>query len=373
MRSMSIVCRAAAVLAAGALVLTAAGTAQAAPADSSADWLAKQLVKGLAYHPDSKFPQTPTHTDRQGTLSMVYALDAIGGHEATLREIRDAVEPLVDDWTNGEGGGDDQVSAGTFALSVLIPQMTGADPRDFGGVDLVQRLDQQVNPDEGPLKGRVQDKGDDQDEDINDQIEAVRALSVAGAAQAQKARGYLLKQQCKAGFFWANSPYRSDPVQSCSAARAKDRFWSNGLTAYAVINLAAIPSPSKKVRTAMRDAIHWLLRHQKKNGSFGDDSRPGGKASYSTTTGIASLALGEVGRCKAAKSAAEWVHRFEVRGHVAGTPLAGERGAIANNKAAFLAGQRHGITKKTRAGWMGATEAGGPALLNLRLSDCRAR
>jgi hypothetical protein len=52
---MLLVHRAAAVLAAGALVLTTTGTAQAAPEDTSGGWLAGQLTNGLVHNDQFDF------------------------------------------------------------------------------------------------------------------------------------------------------------------------------------------------------------------------------------------------------------------------------------------------------------------------------
>src|SRR5687768_2647310 len=89
--------RTAAVLAAGTLALTIAGPAQAAPDDTSARWLTRQLTDGLI------------HNDQFGiddyglTADTAFALKAIGGQRDDVRDIRRALARNVDNWTTFEG------------------------------------------------------------------------------------------------------------------------------------------------------------------------------------------------------------------------------------------------------------------------------
>lgn len=359
---MSLVHRAAAVLAAGALVLTTGGAAQAAPADHSAHWLDRQLTNGIVHNTQYDFD------DYGLTADTAFALSAIGGHRVTLRQIRHALAPSVDSWTTGADFGSNDIYSGSVAKAVVLAEVTGADPRDFGHVNLVKRLQKRVNRD-GRTTGRVQDKSETDYANTIGQAFAARGLAEAGSRRAKVVTRFLLKQQCSAGFFRLNFSDVSKRKQSCNAGTADQSAPDTDVTALAVINLTALPKQSRKVRAAIDDATHWLKKHQKKNGSFGGGPATG--ARNTNSTGLASWAFGAVGSCKVAKKSAQWVHRFEVVGHVSGTPLAGDKGAIAYNKGAFRAAQRDGITAETQDQWRRATTQAAPALVNRHLSACR--
>ena len=360
---MSLIHRAAAVLAAGALVLTTAGTAQAAPAGSSAGWLDDQLTKGLVYNAQYDF------NDYGLTADTALALVALGGHDAAVKDVRRALAKNVDSWTTGADFGSSDIYSGSVAKAVVVAQATGADPRSFGGVDLVKRLQKRVAGAD-PIVGRVQDKSDTDYANTIGQSFAARGLALAGSTKAGKVTKFLLKQQCSAGFFRLSFADPSKKKQGCDAGTAEQSAPDTDVTALAVINLSAIPKPGKAVRAAIDNATDWLVEAQKKNGSFGGG--PATEASNTNSTGLAAWAFGATGACTQAKDAAVWVKGLQVRGDVSGTPLAGEKGAIAYDRAAFKAGQSDGITKETRDQWRRATSQAAPALLDLRAATCRA-
>ena len=194
---------------------------------------------------------------------------------------------------------------------------------------------------------------------------------VAGASKAGAATTYLLKQQCAAGFFRLNFAAPTATKQGCDAGAATTSAPDTDVTALAVLNLQALPRKSKVVRAAIADATGWLKRTQKRDGSFGGG--PATKGSNTNSTGLAGWALGTAGACTRASKAAAWVRDLQVRGTVAGTPFAGQKGAIAYNAAAYRAGQRDGITVQSQDQWRRATAQAAPALANLRTSACTAR
>lgn len=354
---MKLLHRAAAALATGALVLTTAGTAQAAADDTSGRWLARQLTNGLVHNNQYDFD------DYGLTADTAYALKALGGHRSALQDIRKALAKNVDAMTTY---GDD-VYAGSVAKALVVAETTGAKPRSFGGVDLVKRLQRRVS-DAKPTIGRIQDKSSTDYANTIGQAFAARGLAVVGSRRADEAVKFLLRQQCSAGFFRLNFADPSANRQGCDAGSRQQSAPDTDVTALAILNLAAIPKPSRAMRLAAGDATRWLVRHQKSNGSFGGG--PSTVASNSNSTGLAGWALGVVGACTQAADAARWVHRLQVNGDVSGTGLKGEKGAIAYDRAAYLAAKQDGIGKAERDQWRRATTQAAPALSYLSADAC---
>jgi len=144
--------RAGATLVASAVTVSlilAGGTAQAASADRGAGWLAGQLDNGVMVNGG--------FADYGLSIDTAFALKAVGGHGSDVRQIRDAVEQNVGDYIAGDSFGDPgSTYAGATAKSLVLAQSTGTDPRDFGGVDLIKRLNGVVHT-SGPAKGRIVD------------------------------------------------------------------------------------------------------------------------------------------------------------------------------------------------------------------------
>ena len=116
-----------------------------------------------------------------------------------------------------------------------------------------------------------------------------------------------------------------------------------------------------RLRGALKDAAAWLATQQRNSGAF-----VGGTSTATpntNSTGLAAWALGLTGSCRAAKSAATWVAGFQVGAQPAGSKLAGERGAVAYDKAGLKAGTTDGITDAVRDQWRRATTQAAPGLL----------
>lgn len=350
-------------LAAGALIATSiTGTAQAAPDDNGGSWLTRQLTNGLVHN--SNFGG---FDDYGLTADVAFALKYIGGQGDSVREIRTALAQHVDEWTTYGG----EVYAGSTAKAVVLAETTGADPRAFGGVNLVTRLNRRVSM-TAPTVGRIQDKSATDYANVIGQALAARGLSVAHSGRADEVVRFLLKQQCSAGYFRLDFAPKARQNQTCDGARSiSEKAPDTDVTAIAVLSLKAVPHKTQAVRSAIADAIAWLKRRQHDNGSFGGG--PTTQASNANSTGIAGWALGELGACHAAQDAARWVKNLQVSGDLSGTPLAGERGAIAYDRAALEAAQANGIGDAERDQWRRATSQAAPALGNFRLATCLQR
>ncbi|MEJ7834531.1 MAG: prenyltransferase/squalene oxidase repeat-containing protein [Nocardioides sp.] len=350
-------------LIAGALIVTAVpSAAYAAPDDLSGNWLERQLTDGLIHNDQFDFD------DYGLTADTALALAAIGGRRGTVREIRTALAQRVDSWTTGVDFGSDDVYAGSTAKAVVVAQTTGADPRGFGNVDLVRRLNDRVSS-TTPIVGRIEDRSETDFANTIGQAFAAQGLSVARSGRADAVVRFLLKQQCSRGFFRLNFADKAAADQTCDGGDKATSSPDTDVTALAVLSLRALPRKTAKVRSALIDAVSWLKRRQQDNGSFGGGTAT--KASNANSTGLAGWALGESGACESAAKAAQWVRKRQVSGDVSGTPLAGEKGAIAYDRDRFAAGQAEGIGTADRDQWRRATSQAAPALSYLSVAACR--
>ncbi|MGZ5400295.1 MAG: hypothetical protein ACXWDM_09795 [Nocardioides sp.] len=350
-----------AVLATAAVIATSfTQPAQAAPDDLGARWLERQLTDGLVHNDQFDFD------DYGLTADVALGLDAIGGQRATVRGIGNALAPHVNSWTTGVDFGSDDIYAGSVAKAVVLAQAAGKDPRAFGGVDLVERLEGLVS-DESPTVGRIEDQGADDFSNTIGQSFALTGLAAAGSRRTAGVRRFLLLQQCDAGWFRLNFSRQAKLEQGCEFGSKATRKRDTDVTALAVLALDSLPKQGRRVRAAVDNATDWLVRTQRRNGSFGGG--PATQGSNANSTGLAAWALGEVGACSAARVAGAWVQGLQLRGDLSGTEYAGEKGAIAYNGAAHRAGETDGITTETRDQWRRTSAQAVPGL-NV-LTDCR--
>lgn len=331
-----------AALLAGALALglsVGPTTTASASGGSAANWLEGQLTDGLIHN------DAFDYDDYGLTADTGMALKVLGGHSRALTQVKRALARNVDNWTTGAAFGSSDIYAGSVAKAVVFAQTTGARPKDFGGVNLVKRLDARVSSEPG-IAGRIQDKTADTDyANTLGQAYAAAGLTRAGSGKAKSAVRFLLKQQCDAGFFRLYFAAKSAKDQTCDGAARKDRAPDTDATAIAVLNLQSIKHPSRAVKRSIADALTWLVHHQKRNGSF--EGGPTTSASNTNSTGLAAWALSKGGKCRAADNATDWVAGLQKK-----------NGAIAYDRAAF----ERGINDETRDQWRRATAQAAPGL-----------
>lgn len=337
-----------------------------APARAGTGWLATQLTDGVIHNPNFG-----GFDDLGMTLDIGLSMDEVGGDQALVRQLRSAMSTRIDDYvTGGSFGKPEYRLAGELGKALVFAQVSGADPRTYGGYDLVADLEGTVEQ-SGPSAGRVVNQSPDadaQDEYWADyantfsQALAVRGLSVAGSPKAASATDFLLKQQCSSGYFRVFfTSDRAAEGQSCVEGTDPT---DTDTTAYVVNHLAALSPRPANVDAAITRAVAWLVATQKADGSFvGSAFTP---ASNTNSTGLAASALAAGGRCEQAGRAAEWVASLQVGPQSAGSPLAGEEGALAYDSGALAAGAASGITDGARDQWWRATVQAVAGLTHLR-------
>ncbi len=344
------------------LLAPAAQAATDVPATSAAragtGWLATQLTNGVIHNDTYDFD------DLGLTLDIGLSMDEVGGDQALVRQLRSALSTRISDYvTGGSFGKPEYRLAGEVAKALVFAQVSGADPRAFGGYDLVADLESTVEA-TGPSAGRVVNQSPDpdaQDQYWDDyantfsQALAVRGLSVAGSAKAASATDFLLKQQCSSGYFrvFFNAD-RGDSDQSCvEGTDATD----TDTTAFVVSQLAATSPRSAAVDAAIAKAVAWLSATQRADGSFvGSAFTPDPNTN---STGLAASALAAAGTCEQAGRAAEWVTSLQVGPQPASSPLAGEEGALAYDQAAMDSAAAGGIGASRDQWWRATVQAVG--------------
>lgn len=316
------------------------------PAGKGGTWLVGQLRHGLIHN--GQF-----HVYDYGlTADTALALHAVGHHRTALFKIRRALARNVNAYTTYKT----DRYAGPTAKLLVVAEDNGAAIRNFGGVDLVTRLENRVAT-TAPIAGRIQDKSTRDYANTVGQVFAVRGLLRAHSTSAGPALDFLLQQQCTRGSFRLDfTTDKQATEQGCTAQDDPD----TDVTALAVVELWSLRNTSPELKAGLDSAVAWLRQHQRSNGSFGGG--PTTSAANSNSTGLAGWALGLAGRCYVASRAAHWVRAQQVQGPLAGTPLAGQGGAIAYDHAALRTAKKQGITGPNRDQWRRATAQAAPAL-----------
>lgn len=336
---------------AAAVALTTAVPAQAAgldprPVRQGARWLGHQLTGGLVHN------NRYDYDDYGLTIDTAMALRDVGRRSADVRAARTAVAANLGSYI---GTGTEHYANAT-AKALVFALRTGASPRHFGGVDLVSRLVTLTGAD-----GRIADQSSYGDyANVLGQAYAARGLTATRAARARKATRFLLEQQCSAGFFRLYFAPAGSP-QACDDGRAAG-LSSPDTDATAIAVEMLLPQQNRPVvRRALARAERWLLRHQRRDGSFvGGVDTP---TPNSNSTGLAGAALAALGDTAAAGRAASWVRGLQV--HEAGTcttALASQRGAIAYDVAGYRAGTTAGIGATDSDQWRRASAQALPVL-----------
>jgi len=379
---------AAAALAASALALPA-GTANAKSPSATADtgaslrsgaaWLSSELSAG-------KWGSTSGGTfypDMGAVIDAGYAA-AAAGNRAAVKKAADtlAVPANADSYV---GSGTEHYS-GPTGKALAFQQLAGRSTT-LGSHHLLTDLESMVT-----ASGRIQDTSayGDYANSIG-QAFAAEALHRAGSTKATAATGFLLTQQCSAGwfrlYFTDVTPASTGPddfpphAQSDASCDSDPKATPDtDVTAYAVLNLLDQRS-TPAVNAAITKALGWLEKTQKADGSF-----VGGVSTdtpNADSTGLAGWALGAAARglfpgvpraaagnqarwttrdsstaWKAAAKAAGWIYRHQLHGGP-------DAGAIAYDDTALRAVTRKGIDDTVIGQWRTATAQALPSLAYL--------
>lgn len=347
----------AAVAATGISALSVAPAAAAEPAGISTSfgvaWLKTQLTGGLAHNNQFDFDDLGLSAD------IAFGLDAAGGQDATVDAITNAIEPRAQaEWYTSTFEGVTTTYAGSVAKALVLAQTAGSSPTDFGGVNLVTKLEDLVVKD-GATKGRVRDVNNEfGDANVIGQAFAAQGLATANSPQAGAVTDFLIEQQCTGGYFRLNMAAANAPEQGCVDADATGSAPDTDATALAVLALAG-QAADPEVAAALTKATAWLQSAQRADGSFGGGTST--EAPNANSTGLAGWALGERGLTAPAAKAAVWVRSLQSAG-VGRCATKVAPGAIAYDQAALAAGLKSGITAATQDQWRRATAQALPAL-----------
>ncbi len=210
--------------------VTAATTTfpQRASAELGARWLAGQLTP-QGYVPSST---TPGQADLAVTANTVLALAGAGvderGADAALSYLESHVNQYVTD-TGADG-------SGQLALLILDAHALGANPRAFGGTDLVARLLATRQP--SGLFG-VQDPTYNGSYRQGLALAALAAAGVTDSADVGSADSWLLAQQCSNGGWSSDvalNPCTGDPASFGGADTNSTAVAAEGLVAQGALD-----------------------------------------------------------------------------------------------------------------------------------------
>jgi hypothetical protein len=286
--------RLAALLTGAALAVLAplSGAASAAPAprtilpdDGAAGWLARQLVDGD--HLETSFDGV-SYPDQGLTIDAVLAFAAakVSG-AAQARATAWLARP--DNLAGYTGDGEGESYAGATAKLALLAEVRGADPRSFGGVDLVARLTALATP-----SGRYSDRSAFGDfSNAFGQSYAVIALNRTAAKAPAAASAYLAGQQCADGgvpISFDVTPCAGDVDATALAVQA---LRSAGRTAAAARGLA------------------WLAARQQRGGGLAAGDGTG--TPNANSTGVAGQAFADAGKVVPAVKAGVYLAKLQVR------------------------------------------------------------
>lgn len=354
------------VLVLGALPAPTAGAAQA-QADDAAAHLVRNLEGGLLTY-ESFGP----YTDFGGSIDAAIALDAVGGHDAEVTAVGNAVSSRLSDYTDytytQAGSTYAGRAAGATAKAVVALQNADINPRTHPDGDLVQRLEGLVGTD-----GRIADQAtkDGVTDPTGDyantfgQTFAVTALHRAGSSRAAAATTFLRGQQCDADGYFTESFVT--PGTACDSAADA----SVDATALAVSTFVPLPSAASGNNYVFYRALGYLQNAQRSNGGFGATA---GAAPNANSTGLAVAALRQMATIDLsfeqyagplAERGAAWLRARQLDNVGSCTPYAAaELGAVAYDDAARDAAVTDGITVATEGQFLKATAQSAEGLLS---------
>lgn len=338
-------------------------------AGAAALWLDGQLGNGVM--------KGAYGTDWGLTVDTLFALEAADPEgDADEKKLEDAAGEIVvalekspDDYFSAKQvqpkGGERSRASGALAKTLVAAETAEADPRSFGGFDLVQETTDLIVS-KGAEAGRLKDFDPIKHADYSNlfgQAYAVMGLAEAGKP-SQSATDFLLEQQCSEGYFRLEyNDAKTNPDLTCDGATTKNSAPTVDGTALALAALLVAQDEGiEDLGKPIESATAWLVEHQADDGSFADTA-PGGTPN-ANSTGLAAWALAEAGESRAADDASEWIAKLQVTDKTgSGTRLADQVGAIPLTKQSLTSASETGLKRPaTLDEWRRATA---PATLGL--------
>lgn len=240
-------------------VVTAAVVVPLAPSSPAAaaartvnrSTLAAYLIDQL-YDADAYQPFGPGFADTGLSIDGALALSAAGGHDATVARIRGFVADQIRSFADPTDA-DGAFSGGGVGKLALLAEVTGADPRSFGGFDLIGALADNVCPaahstacpGAGLYRGVTSTFG---------QALGLLAQARSGAAPAAAVTA-LVAARCRDGSFRSILPVTG----ACSAGAG-----DVDSTSMAAQALSAVRGQQRVVDAA----VAWIGARQEKDGGF---------------------------------------------------------------------------------------------------------
>lgn len=352
----------------GVLTLTP-GPAQArdlARASTNSQWLADQLENGT--YPN---PLNPDIVDFGLMIDAVYAMHA-SGDSALAQPILshlddqnhadeyytsgaflfDCDNPENPNPTEAESDTDTWFTGGATAKTLLAALVSGRNPRDFGGRDLVAATRAAVSTEPNTL-GKVRDYTthesceDYVSDNANTFGQVLAVISFAALGQNDPtAIDALLTQQCTEGFFRIFYYYREDgSLNTCDEGKELGQSYEDGdSTGFA---LSALLAARAAGATGLDDEIDrtvgWLVENQDAGGGWGGGF--GTEAPNTNSTGLIVQALAQAGAPAdvIADGEAYLKSAQATAAQDSGNALAGDIGAIAYNPADYQDAKTSGI------------------------------
>ena len=305
------------------------------PAAAAAGWLAGQLTGGNHFQQD--FGDAGVFPDQGLTLDAVLAFAAAGsaGDNATAAMTWLGTGTLLTEYA-GDGTAASFSDAGRLAKVAYAALVTGGDPHDVGGVDVLGRLSSQLT-----ASGRFSDLPAGSDfSNAFGQAFALLALARTPGGVPASAVAFLAGSACPGGGF---------PLDYGTPECTPDA----DSTAMVVQALAVRGGDA----AAAARGVDWLVSRQAEDGSFsgiGPTDSPN-----ANSTGLAAQALRAAGRTDEAAKAVAWLRARQLG---CAAP-AGQQGAVAYDSTGFDAGN---VVRATAQAVLGLSGVG---LADLSLTD----
>jgi hypothetical protein len=230
---------------------------QVSVAKTAAQWLGGKLTSG-GYIPGA----TPGTANLSETVNSLLALAAANVDLPLAHAGLGYMEQNVNAYVTRDGSD----GPGQLALLILAAHALGADPTNFGGTDLVSRL-QATETTSGPNAGRFGTDAQDAATDAGpyDQGLALQALKAAGVPADGPAVSWLQQQQCAANGGWVFNS-QPDAANPCSGDPAQGLGPDTNTTAQAVQGLAAQGALTPAIAAG---AVSFLKNGQDADGGWG--------------------------------------------------------------------------------------------------------